>query len=313
MMDIGSHVTVLYNAPHHMPFQLPIAQYFYFTGLSAGSFVVSVIAVLGGKVEYKPLGKIGAILAPLCLILAPLNLLADMTQPLRFWHLMTYLPGYVNFKSPITYGVMLLTVYPISAIIYAYFVYAGNIKWSKIFAVIGIPLAIAVHGYTGFILALGKGRALWNTALMPTLFIVSAMVSGIALMILMAVIRNLFFMAKMSAEERQQDARLIHGLGGFLGAAIVTDLFLLFNAVLVLLTSSAEAFHAAELLLWGHFSPEFVGVELILGSFIPLFLVYYPRTKRSFAWLSFASVLTMVGIFAMRFTVVVGGQSVPLH
>jgi len=57
---------------------------------------------LGGKVEYKPLGRIGAVLAPLCLILAPLNLLVDMTQPLRFWHLMTYLPGYVNFQSPIT-------------------------------------------------------------------------------------------------------------------------------------------------------------------------------------------------------------------
>jgi Ni/Fe-hydrogenase subunit HybB-like protein len=312
-MDVGSQVTVLYNAPYQMPFQLPIAQYFYFTGLSAGSFVISVIAVLGGKVEYKPLGRIGAILAPLCLVLAPLNLLADMTQPLRFWHLMTYLPGYVNFTSPITYGVILLTSYPISAVVYAYFVYSGNLKWSKIFAIIGIPLAIAVHGYTGFILALGKGRALWNTALMPTLFIVSAMVSGIALMIIMAVIRNLFMMKDATPEERAKDAKLIHGLGGFLGAAIITDLFLLFNAVLVILTSSKEAFHAAELLLWGRFAVEFIGVELILGALIPLFIVYYPKTKASFKWLCFASLLTMIGIFAMRFTVVVGGQSVPLH
>jgi len=312
-MDLGSQVTVLYNAPHSMPFQLPIAQYFYFTGLSAGSFVISVIAVLGGKIEYKPLGRIGAILAPLCLVLAPLNLLVDMTQPLRAWHLMTYLPGYVNFKSPITYGVILLTIYPISATIYAYFVYSNNQKLSKVFAVIGIPLAIAVHGYTGFILALGKGRALWNTALMPTLFIVSAMVSGIALMILMAIVRNLFFMKDATEKEREKDAKLIYGLGGFLGAAIITDMFLLFNAVLVLLTSSKEAWEAAHLLLWGKFAMEFVGVEIVLGAIIPLFLVYYPKTKNSFKWLGFASVLTMIGIFAMRFTVVVGGQSVPLH
>lgn len=312
-MDIGSQVTVLYDAPHQIPFQLPIAQYFYFTGLSAGSFVISVIAVLGGKVEYKPLGRIGAILAPLCLVLAPMNLLVDMTQPARFWHLMTYLPGYVNFKSPITYGVMLLTIYPISATIYAYFVYTGNQKLSKVFAIIGIPLAIAVHGYTGFILALGKGRALWNTALMPTLFIVSAMVSGIALMILMAIVRNVWFMKNASPEEREKDANLIRGLGGFLGASIIVDLFLLFNAVLVILTSSKEAWEAAHLLLWGKFALEFLGVELLLGSLIPLFIVYYPKTKNSFRWLSFASVCTMVGIFAMRFTVVVGGQSVPLH
>ena len=312
-MEPISPVTVLYNAPHQIPFQLPISQYFYFTGLSAGSFVISVIAVLGGKVEYKPLGKIGAILAPLCLILAPMNLLVDMTQPARFWHLMTYLPGYVNWKSPITYGVILLSTYPISATIYAYFVYAGNQKFAKIFAILGIPLAISVHGYTGFILALGKGRALWNTALMPTLFIVSAMVSGIALMIIMAILRNVYFMKDATEEERQKDAALIHGLGGFLGAAIITDLFLIFNAVLVILTSSKEAFEAAHLLLWGKFALEFVGVEIVLGGLIPLFLVFYPKTKNSFKWLSFASVLTMVGIFAMRFTVVVGGQSVPLH
>jgi tetrathionate reductase subunit C len=226
---------------------------------------------------------------------------------------MTYLPGYINLKSPISYGVMLLTAYPISATIYAYFVFSNNAKWSKIFAIIGIPLAIAVHGYTGFILALGKGRALWNTALMPTLFIVSAMVSGIALMMLLAIIRNLWFMKNASPEVLEQDRNLIYGLGGFLGGAIITDLFLLFNAVLVLVSSSKEAWEAARLLLWGKFAMEFIGVELVLGALIPLFIVYYPKTKRSFKWLSFASVLVMVGIYAMRFTVVVGGQSVPLH
>ncbi len=312
-MDVGSQVTVLYNSPHQIPLGLLIAQYFYLTGLSAGSFVISVVAILGRKVEYKPLGKIGAILAPLCLILAPMNLLSDMAQPLRFWHLMTYLPGYINFKSPITYGVILLTAYPISATIYAYFVLTGNMKWSKVFAIIGIPLAISVHGYTGFILALGKGRALWNTALMPTLFIVSAMVSGIAMMILIAIVRNMFFMKDKTVEEREKDRQLILGLGKFLGGAIIADLFLLFNDILVLLTSSKEAWETAHLLLWGKFAFEFIGVELFFGSIIPLFLVFYPKTAKTFKWLSIASVLVMIGIYAMRFTVVVGGQSVPLH
>ena len=308
-----TNVTVLYNSPHQIPLGILLAQYFYLTGLSAGSFVVSVIAILGGRVEYKPLGKIGAVVAPLCLILAPMNLLVEMAQPLRAWHLMTYLPGYINLKSPITYGVMLLTAYPISATIYAFFVYTGNAKMSKIFAIIGIPLAIAVHGYTGFILALGKGRALWNTALMPTLFIVSAMVSGIALMILIAILRNVFFSQGKTLEEIQADRELIYGLGKFLGATIIFDLFLVFNAVLVLLTSSKSAWHAAELLLWGRFAPDFLGVELLLGSIIPLAMVYYPRTGRSLKGLSIASILVMVGIYAMRYSVVVGGQSVPLH
>jgi Ni/Fe-hydrogenase subunit HybB-like protein len=275
--------------------------------------VISVIAILGGKVEYKPLGKIGAVVAPLCLVLAPMNLLVEMAQPLRAWHLMTYLPGYVNLKSPITYGVLLLTAYPISALIYGFFVYTENMKMSKIFAIIGIPLAISVHGYTGFIIALGKGRALWNTALMPTLFIVSAMVSGIALMILAAIIRNVYMMKDKSEEEVKADRELIYGLGKFLGGVIVFDLFLIFNAVLVLLTSTKESFHAAELLLWGRYSIDFVVIELLLGSLVPLFMVFYPKTGRSFAGLTVASILVMIGIYAMRFSVVIGGQSVPLH
>jgi Ni/Fe-hydrogenase subunit HybB-like protein len=308
-----SNVSVLYNAPHQIPLGILLAQYFYLTGLSAGSFVISVIAILGGKVEYKPLGKIGAVVAPLCLVLAPMNLLVEMAQPLRAWHLMTYLPGYVNLKSPITYGVLLLTAYPISALIYGFFVYTENMKMSKIFAIIGIPLAISVHGYTGFIIALGKGRALWNTALMPTLFIVSAMVSGIALMILAAIIRNVYMMKDKSEEEVKADRELIYGLGKFLGGVIVFDLFLIFNAVLVLLTSTKESFHAAELLLWGRYSIDFVVIELLLGSLVPLFMVFYPKTGRSFAGLTVASILVMIGIYAMRFSVVIGGQSVPLH
>ncbi len=308
-----NYVNVLYNAPHQIPLGILLAQYFYLTGLSAGSFVVSVIAILGGKSEYKALGKIGAVVAPLCLILAPMNLLVEMAQPFRFWHLMTYLPGYVNLRSPITYGVMLLTAYPISALIYAFFVYTGNMKMSKIFAIIGIPLAISVHGYTGFILALGKGRALWNTALMPTLFIVSAMVSGIALMMLIAILRNVYFSSGMSTEAIEADRQLIYGLRKFLGGTIIFDLFLVVNAILVLLTSSKEAWHAAELLMWGRFSIEFLGVELLLGSLIPLFMVFYPKTGKSLKGLAVASILVMIGVYAMRYTVVVGGQSIPLH
>ena len=308
-----SFVNVLYNSPHKIPLGKLLAQYFYLTGLSAGSFVVSVIAILGGKVEYKPLGKIGAVVAPLCLVLAPLNLLVEMAQPLRSWHLMTYFPGYINLKSPITYGVALLTAYPISALIYAFFVYTNNMKMSKIFAIIGIPLAISVHGYTGFILALGKGRALWNTALMPTLFIVSAMVSGIALMILIAIIRNVYFSNEKTPDQILADRELIYGLGKFLGSVIIFDLFLVFNAILVLLTSSKGAWHVAELLMWGRFSLDFIGVELILGGLVPLFMVFYPKTGRSLTGLTIASILVMVGIYAMRYSVVVGGQSVPLH
>ncbi len=302
-------VNIFYNVPHFRPLGIPIAFYFYLTGLSAGSFVISVVSLILGKVEYKALGKISAVLAPLLLALAPTTLIIDLEQPLRFWYLFLYL----NFTSPITYGSFLLTAYPIHSLIYAFFIFRGNVKMAKILGSFGIPLALATHGYTGFILALGKGRALWSTALMPTLFIVSAMVSGIALVILIAVIRNRLFMKNKPAEEIEKDKNLIIGLGKILGATILTDLFLVSNDILVLLTATQEEYHVAHLILFGDFALLFVGVEIFFGAIIPLFLIFIPYTGKRLIFQFIASVLVLIGIFVMRVVVVLAGQSIPLH
>jgi tetrathionate reductase subunit C len=298
-----AEVEVWYNVHHEMPLTILIAVYFYMTGLSAGSFILSTLAYGFGMYQFKPIGKVGVVMATLLLALAPLALIADLGQPLRFWYLFPYL----NLTSPITIGTFLLTAYPLNCLIYGYFMFKGNAKLTQIFGLIGIPLAISVHGYTGFILALGKARALWNTALMPALFLVSAMVSGIALMILAVVIKDRFF-----SPERKVNQEMVFALGKLLMATIFIDLFLVLSDVLVLLTSDVEAREGALLILKGSFSPYFLGVEILLGSFIPLFLLLFPWTRRSVAALSFASVLVMLGIMAMRYVMVIGGQSIPL-
>ena len=300
---------IFYNIHYEMPLGLPIAFYFYLTGLSAGSFVISVISTIGGKQEYKPIGRIGAVLAPILLILAPITLIIDLEQPFRFWHLFLYL----NLKSPITYGSFLLTAYPINGLIYAWYLFKGNARLAKTLGLIGIPLAICTHGYTGFILALGKGRILWSTALMPTLFIVSAMVSGMALVIIAAAIRYAYRYQDTPLEERERDRALILNLGKFMGAMIIADLFLVGNDILVLLTSTQEALHVAHLILFGKFQFLFVGTEILLGGFLPMLLVFIPWTGRSLGGVVVASILVMVGVMAMRYVVVVGGQYLPLH
>lgn len=294
-------VRVVYNVSHEMPLGVLLANYFYMTGLSAGSFILSTLAFGFGVKRYKPLGKVGVVLATLLLVLAPINLLLDMTLPLRFWHLFVYL----NPTSPITYGTFLLTLYPVNCLVYSYFMWKGDGRRTKLFGLIGIPLALAVHGYTGFILALGK-RALTNTALMPPLFLVSAMVSGIALMILVVMVRDRHF-----SERKAIDRELIIGLGQILAWSIVVDLILVFSDVLVLLTSEAEALEAARLILTGEFAPAFLGVEILLGSLVPLALLLTPRAARSPACIAVASACVMIGIFAMRYVMVIGAQSLP--
>ncbi len=184
--------------------------------------------------------------------------------------------------------------------------FRGKQKLTKLFGTIGIPLAIFVHGYTGFILALGKARALWNTALMPFLFLVSAMVSGIALMILISIVRDRFF-----TKEKVINLDLVYSLGNLLVAMILIDLFLVLSDVLVLLVSHSEAQEVAHLILQGKFSTYFILIENVLGKIIPAIILMVPRF-RNLTTVTIASVLVVVGIFFMRYVVVLGGEFIPL-
>ena len=347
---MNEEITVVYNVAHEAPLGPLIALYFYMTGLSAGSFILSTLAYGFGIKRFKPLGKIGVVMATVLLVLAPINLIADLGQPWRFWHLFPYL----NLTSPITYGSFLLTLYPVNCLVYAFFMFRGDDKMTKLFGLIGIPLAVSVHGYTGFILALAKARALWNTALMPILFLVSAMVSGIALMIIVVIITGYL------SKARRPDPVLVRDLAKILVGSILLDLFLVFSDILVLLTSDNEAAEAATMVLRGSFSPFFLGVEILAGSVVPLVLlaaptallaragaliappvlgaslVYMgmlaapvtvpvmaasfaplvvqgiPQKHRSIPATAVAALCVMAGILAMRYVVVVGGQNVPL-
>ncbi len=296
-------VNIVYNVEHEMPLGIPIATYFYLTGLSAGSFIISTMAYGFGMVKFKPLGKIGVVMATCLLMIAPMILLIDLEQPLRFWHLILYL----RITSPITWGTFLLSLYPMNCIVYGYFMFKGDLKKTKIFGLVGIPLALLVHGYTGFILALGKARVLWNTAIMPPIFLVSAMVSGLAMMILVVIIKD--FVIQRGKEPNRE---LIYALGKFLVASIALDLILIGIDLSVLLTSTTEAYRAALMLLDGSFRFLFLGVELVAGAVIPLLLFLLPFTKRWIPAYVVASVLVMIGIFAMRCIMVIGGLTLPL-
>ncbi len=293
---------VLYNTFQQEAFGIFIAIYFYLTGLSAGSFILSTLAYGFGMEKFKPIGRIGVILATVLLVIAPLFLLAHIGMPQRAWHLFSYF----NLSSPITWGSFLLILYPINCLIYAYFMFKEKMRQTKIFGFIGIPLAILVHGYTGFILAFGKARALWNTALMPILFLASAIVSGIALMILVYSIKEGFF-----SKSKSINRDLVFSMGKLLAWAIVFDLFLVGCDLIVLSISHTDAQAAAHLILFGKFSFMFIIVENLLGKIVPLFLLLIPRF-RTLGTVIIASILVIIGIFFMRYIVVLGGEFIPL-
>ncbi len=294
---------LLYDIHNGETFGTLIAIYFYLTGLSAGSFIISTLSYGFGLERFKPLGKIGVVIATLLLVAAPIFLLAHCGQRLRAWHLFVYL----RFTSPITWGSFLLTLYPINCIVYGYFMFRGDKRFTRIFGLIGIPLALMVHGYTGFILAFGKARPLWNSSIMPLLFLVSAMVSGIAMMILVSFIRDRFF-----TKERTINTDLLSSLSKMLGWCLVFDLFLTATEVAVHSISHLGDQESAALLLTGPFAGLFLILENILGKAVPAAITLTPRARRLVPLLLLASILVMVGIYTMRYNVVVGGEYIPL-
>ena len=174
-------------------------------------------------------------------------------------------------------------------------------------------MALLVHGYTGFILALGKARVLWNTAIMPPIFLVSAMVSGLALIIIIINIRYYYFAKDEDAAQKAADLRIINTLVRMLFLFIIVELFLMGCDLAVLANSKAEEYQTYLLLTRGSWAPMFLGVELTLGGVIPLILLSIKRIRLHPVGQGIACLFILCGILAMRIIIVVGGQSVMLH
>lgn len=353
-MDPNEFVSVVYNVPHEIPLKWQIATYFFLTGISAASFLISTLAYVFGVQSFKAAGRIGAILAPVVLLIAPIFLIIDLEQPLRFVHLLYMF----NFRSPVTWGTFLLILYPLNCLIYLFFIYksegpalplpffgkaprpalqmkpvAGGSQFAaavdalaqpvdpqakklmQLFGSLGVPLAILVHGYTGFIVGLGQGRAMWNVSLMPMYFLVSAMVSGTALLILACLLKEKLVGSNVTITRyfpRIKD-EVVHSLGKILIGFVLLDMLFVVSEILVLLSSRPDDYAAAMLLLKGSFAPVFLGVEVGLGLIVPLIILVLPKINKSMVALSVASILVLIGVYAMRFVTVVGGQMIPLN
>ncbi|MBW2038940.1 MAG: polysulfide reductase NrfD [Deltaproteobacteria bacterium] len=293
-------ISVLYNVPHEVPWKVYIPLYFYFTGLSAGSFILSSLSTVFGMKKYKPLAFPSAIISFVLLFVAPLCLILDLKQPMRFWH--TMVPYYFNPTSVLSYGTWLLILYPLADMIYIWFIYIKDEKMMKIIGTITVPLAVFVHAYTGFAFALVRARAWWHSALMPGYFLTSAILSGVALLVLVALVMNHF-------KKEKFDETIFSDLCTMMVAIILIDLFWVMCFWLVLLVSTDNGFLSIMVALH---EPSYIWGEFVIGMFVPLFLLLYHRTRRSKFWVTVSSILVVIGVFLMRYSIVYLGFHVPL-
>ncbi|HLA81148.1 MAG TPA: NrfD/PsrC family molybdoenzyme membrane anchor subunit [Thermoleophilia bacterium] len=198
------------------------------------------------------------------------------------------------------------------------------IKW---LAGVGIPVALFLHGYAGFIFGSVKANALWLTPLMPVIFIVSAIVSGIALCLLAYIVvmeirkwRARRLQSKSYAATSRRDTQSGEIQGVEISVAKMTSRYLLFFLVfaislelLDLIFRGYTAVNSWDILKSALYSRDYVDIFILqygVGNFLPLILLLIPRLtlKRTVV----SAVLILFGVFMMRYNVVIGGQSFSL-
>jgi Ni/Fe-hydrogenase subunit HybB-like protein len=175
-----------------------------------------------------------------------------------------------------------------------------------IITIIGIPSAFLLHGYVGFIFGSVKANPWWSTPLMPIVFLFSAMVSGIALVMLL-------YMALTRARRLPLDMACLDTIARYLFYAFIIDFSLEMLDLLHRIYEADESFRALDFMVKTRLYTSHIVIQIVLGTLVPLALLAatqvhtFSAQSRRRLYVA-AGVLTLIGIFAMRWNVVIGGQ-----
>jgi molybdopterin-containing oxidoreductase family membrane subunit len=168
---------------------------------------------------------------------------------------------------------------------------------------VALPAAIMLHSITAWIFGLQISRGFWYSSIMAPMFIASALVSGLGLVIVLALIlRRLGRLAFPDS--------LVAMLGGLLGAFIAVEAFLLLAEYLTALYPGAPEGEAAARMLSGPYLPLFV-FEVVVGLLVPFLILSQRRLRTHPAWVATAAAIGIVGIFVHRLNLVLNGLSYP--
>jgi predicted membrane protein len=175
-----------------------------------------------------------------------------------------------------------------------------------VITIIGIPSAFLLHGYVGFIFGSVKANPWWSTPVMPIVFIFSAMVSGIA-----AVMLIYMFTAKIRGERINMPC--VDTIARYLFYTFIIDFSLEMLDLLHRIYEADESFKSLDFMVHTKLFLSHIVLQLGMGTLAPLAILAATQVmkleqKRRIQLYSTAGVLTLLGIFSMRWNVVIGGQ-----
>ena len=271
---------------------LYIVTFVFFIGISAGGIAVASLSHLAGIEKFKPISRIAEVVAIISLFLAMLGILFDLGRPDRVLNLFIY----PQFNSPLIWDVFVINVYLVLCVAMLYFSIKGKARLLKTCAFISIPAFVLVHSVTAWIFGLMKSQAGWHTSILAPLFIVSALVSGLAAIILALIFSKQFLGARF-------DNDTIISLGKYFKILLPMLFYFIFCEFITAGFAKIPT-HAVVLkeLLLGRFSGIF-WFDMGLGIIIPFFIII-SKFSKTLKGLGIAALLSFLGVYAERIDII---------
>jgi Ni/Fe-hydrogenase subunit HybB-like protein len=314
-----------------------IVVYPYVTGLVAGAFILASLVKVFNVKELQPTYRLSLLTALAFLLVAPFPLLLHLGRPGRFYEILLT-PNVTSAMAMFGFvyawylmGVLLLEIwfeYRRDLIVMAAAerppmrwlhkalsllstdttetALAFDRKAVRTITIIGIPSAFLLHGYVGFIFGSVKANPWWGSVLMPIVFLMSAIVSGIALVIFL-------YMVLTALRRETIDMRCLDTITSYLFYAVIVDFALEALDFIHRLYESEESVKILGKLITHKLFMSLFVLQILLGMFIPLGILVLAKSRkfnddlRKLLYFT-AVILIQLGIFSTRWNVVIGGQ-----
>jgi Ni/Fe-hydrogenase subunit HybB-like protein len=336
--EIATFTGYVYPNETVVPWTVLIVVYPYLTGLVAGAFTVSSLYHVFGMQRFKPVAHLALLTSLSLMLLVPVPLLLHLGNPLRafnavitphftsafavfgfaagFYAFLLILETWFVFRPHIVqqaqertgplrwfYQALTLGSYDVSEKAMRY-----DHKWIFALAVIGIPGAHGLHGYVGFVFGSLKSREWWSSDLMPPIFLFSAIISGVALLIVLYILSSRLRRVPI-------DLECVKGLAYTLWG------FLMFTLVLEGVEFASMVYRGREGIdiimeyVTGPLIVPFFVLQFGIGSLVPLvvltFMVWRGTNGRALiAGALVSALLVLMSVLMMRWNVVIGGQEI---
>jgi len=327
----------MYPNEIELQWSILIVLYPFLTGLVAGAFILASLERVFNVVEVKPTYRLALLTALAFLLVAPLPLQLHLGHPERafemfltphttsamamfgfvyLWYLMAVLvlEIWLDYRKDIVLMARQSTGH-MHQLYRAMALWSDNIsarsleiddKVGRFITIVGIPSAFLLHGYVGFIFGSVKANPWWSTPLMPVVFIFSAMVSGIALVMLV-------YMVASRKRGTPIDMRCLDTVARYLLYAFIIDFSLEMLDLVHRIYEADESFKSLDFMVHTRLYVPHILIQIIFGTLLPialLGLVQLVRLREGVrkGLYAAAGLLTLMGIFAMRWNVVIGGQ-----